>query len=190
MSVISDSGVSAELKPALDKINAAFEQFKIENNKKLEDVKKGSADALQALKVDAINAEIGKLQREIDTLNAKAAAMQLGGSNGPSLKDPEYTKAFRAHFRKGDVQANYQASLSKGADDQGGYLAPVEWDRTITDRLVQISPMRQLATVQTCSGAGFTKLYNMGGTTSGWVGEADPRPQTSNARFQPLTFGW
>ncbi len=62
-----------------------------------------------------------------------------------------------------------QAALNKGAADEGGYLAPVEWDRSITDRLVIVSDMRQLANVQPCSGAGLTKLYNTGGTSSGYT---------------------
>ena len=40
-------------------------------------------------------------------------------------------------MKKGDVQA----SLNKGADTEGGYLTPVEWDRTITTKLVLVSPM-------------------------------------------------
>ncbi|WP_239496548.1 phage major capsid protein [Stenotrophomonas maltophilia] len=83
-----------------------------------------------------------------------------------------------------------QAALNKGAADEGGYLAPVEWDRSITDRLVIVSDMRQLANVQPCSGAGLTKLYNTGGTSSGWVGEEDARPETATAKLRPLSFGW
>lgn len=83
-----------------------------------------------------------------------------------------------------------QAALNKGADGEGGYLAPVEWDRTITDKLVLVSQMRQLATVQPVSGAGLTKLFNLGGTASGWVGETAARPQTSTGTFASLGFGW
>jgi len=50
--------------------------------------------------------------------------------------------------------------------------------------------MRQLAHVQTVAGHGFTKLYHMGGTASGWVGESDPRPETATGQFKTLTFGW
>lgn len=108
------------------------------------------------------------------------------GGQGKKVKDREYSEAFRAHFKRGDVQA----ALSKGTDADGGYLAPVEWDRTITDKLVELSPMRQLATVQSVTGAGFTKLFNLGGTASGWVGETAARPQTANATFASLGFGW
>lgn len=187
VSVRADGGSQPEVKALVESLNKAFAEFKAEHTKQLEEIKKGSADALQALKVDNINADITRLQAAVDQANTQMAAFQMGGgSAGSGVADAEYTESFRAHFRKGEVQA----ALNKGADNEGGYLAPVEWDRTITDRLVILSDMRQLATVQPCSGAGLTKLFNMGGTASGWVGEAAPRPQTSTAQFAVLGFGW
>lgn len=83
-----------------------------------------------------------------------------------------------------------QAALNKGADAEGGFLAPVEWDRTITNKLTIVSDMRSLAKVQPCSGAGLTKLFNLGGTASGWVGETAARPATATGTFASLGFGW
>ncbi|MEC4337675.1 phage major capsid protein [Stenotrophomonas pavanii] len=187
VSVHADGGSQPDVKALVESLNKAFADFKAEHTKQLEEIKKGNADALQALKVDNINADITRLQAAVDQANTQMAAFQMGGGGvGSGVADAEYTESFRAHFRKGEVQA----ALNKGADNEGGYLAPVEWDRTITDRLVILSDMRQLATVQPCSGAGLTKLFNMGGTASGWVGEAAPRPQTGTAQFAVLGFGW
>ncbi|MGZ0026433.1 phage major capsid protein [Stenotrophomonas sp. S4] len=187
VSVRAEGANQPDVKALVESLNKAFAEFKAEHTKQLEEIKKGSADALQALKVDNINADITRLQAAVDQANTQMAAFQMGGgSAGSGVADAEYTESFRAHFRKGDVQA----ALNKGADNEGGYLAPVEWDRTITDRLVILSDMRQLATVQPCSGAGLTKLFNMGGTASGWVGETAARPQTGTAQFQSLNFGW
>ncbi|UXB15134.1 phage major capsid protein [Stenotrophomonas maltophilia] len=187
VSVHADGGSQPDVKALVESLNKAFADFKAEHTKQLEEIKKGSADALQALKVDNINADITRLQAAVDQANTQMAAFQMGGgSAGSSVADAEYTESFRAHFRKGEVQA----ALNKGAADEGGYLAPVEWDRSITDRLVIVSDMRQLANVQPCSGAGLTKLYNTGGASSGWVGEEDPRPETATAKLRPLSFGW
>ena len=68
------------------------------------------------------------------------------------------------------------------------YLAPIEWDRTITNKLVEVSPMRQIAQVQSISGAGFKKVFNLGGTGSGWVGETAARPQTATGTFGVLNY--
>ncbi|MGJ7533943.1 MULTISPECIES: phage major capsid protein [unclassified Variovorax] len=187
IAVRADGGPPSDIKATVEALNRAFATFKEEHTKQLEDIKKGNADALQALKVENINADIARLQREVDDTNVKLAAAQMGaGTGGKAVADAEYTGAFRAHFKKGDVQA----ALNKGADGEGGYLAPVEWDRTITDKLVLVSSMRQLATVQPVSGAGLTKLFNLGGTASGWVGETAARPQTATGTFASLGFGW
>lgn len=175
---------SGDVKALIEGVNKAFADFKAEHNKQLEDVKKGQADALQALKVDRINADIEKLQAAVDDANLKIAAAQMNGGTGAGLKDKEYTEAFQAHMKKGEVQA----ALNKNAAPEGGYLAPTEWDRTITDRMVLVSPMRALCTVQPISTNGFSKLFNNRGTTSGWVGETDGRPQTSTPTFGSLTY--
>lgn len=182
VAVRADGG---ELKKTIESLNTAFATFKAEHTKQLDEVKKGTADALQALKVDAINADIARLQKEVDDTNTKVAAAQMGaGQDGKRVKDAEYSGAFSAHMKKGDVQA----SLNKGVATEGGYLAPVEWDRTITERLVVVSPMRQIASIQKISSAGFSKLFNNRGTTSGWVGETTARPATNTPTFSPLNF--
>lgn len=48
--------------------------------------------------------------------------------------------------------------------------------------------MRQIASVQTISGAGFRKLFSAQGFGSGWVGETAPRPQTSTPTFGHLDY--
>lgn len=183
--LVRAEGAPGDVKATVDALNKAFATFKEEHTKQLEEVKKGNADALQALKVDAINADISRLQREVDDTNIKLAAAQVGaGSGARPVKDAEYTGAFSQHMKRGDVNA----ALNKGVATEGGYLAPVEWDRTITDRLVRVSPMRQICAVQTISSAGFTKLFNNRGTVSGWVGETTVRPETAGPSFSALTY--
>lgn len=174
-----------DVKAAIEAVNKAFESFKSAHADKEKELLKKFDDVVTTEKMDRINSSVGDLQKAVDDANAKIAAMQVGAGGGAGeVRDREYTDAFRAHFRKGEVQA----SLNKGADDEGGYLAPVEWDRTIVDKLVEVSPMRQIAQVQTISGAGFKKLFNLRGTGSGWVGETAARPETSTPEFGPLTF--
>lgn len=183
LSVRADASSPGDVKALVEALNKAFADFKSEHTQQLDDIKQGQVDALQALKVDKINADIDRLQKAVDEANVKIVSAQLGGGQ-EQVKDREYTDAFRAHFAKGAVQA----SLNKGAAAEGGYLAPVEWDRTITDKLVLVSPMRQIASVQKISGAGFTKLFNQRGTSSGWVGETAQRPQTNTPTLASMTY--
>jgi len=171
---------TSDPKAMIKALNEAFDEFKKANDEKL---KAKADDTVLNEKVERINASIGEFQSVIDELNAKLAAAEMGAGKN-RVEDREYTDAFNAHFRKGNVAA----ALNKGAADEGGYLAPVEWDRSIIDQLITVSPMRQIAQVQTISTAGFKKLFNLRGTGSGWVGETASRPQTNTPEFGEMTF--
>jgi HK97 family phage major capsid protein len=87
-------------------------------------------------------------------------------------------------MRKGDVNA----AMQKGTAADGGYLAPVEWDRTITGKLKQVSPIRANARVIAITSAGFKKLFTDRAVGSGWVGETASRPATSTPQIGQLDF--
>jgi HK97 family phage major capsid protein len=186
-SIVSGVRAEGDVNALVSQLNQAFASFKTEHTAQMAAMKKGNDDALQALKVDAINAHISELQTAIDQANTKMAAMEMGAAGGARpVKDKEYTDAFQAHMRRGDVSA----SLNKGTAQEGGYTAPVEWDRTITDKLVIVSPMRDLCTVQPVGGTAYSKLINLRGTGSGWVGETDARPNTNTAQFAQQVYSW
>jgi HK97 family phage major capsid protein len=182
--VMVRADVSApEVKALVENLNKAFDEFKSSHTKQMETLKAGLPASDINAKVEKISADLDGLQKAVDDANVKiaAAAMNAGGKQ---VRDREYSDSFVAHMKRGDVNA----SMSKGSATDGGYLAPVEWDRTITDKLVLVSPIRSLASVQPISTNGYTKLFNMRGTSSGWVGEADARPATNGPQFQSLAF--
>lgn len=176
---------SGDVKAMIAELNKDWESFKATMADKDKELAKKFDDVVTTEKLDRINSSVGDLQKAIDDANAKIAAMAMqAGDRERAIRDPEYSDAFRAHFAKGSIQA----SLNKGASDEGGYLAPVEWDRSITDKLIEVSPMRQISAVQTISTAGFKKLFNLRGTGSGWVGETAARPETNTPTFGEMTF--
>lgn len=184
--VRADAG-QPDVKALVEGINQAFAEFKAANDAKIEALQKDRAVGDVTAKVEKIDAEIATLQAAIDAANLKMAAIEMAPGAKP-VKDRDYTRAFEAHMRKGQVQAAASGTLDKGADSDGGYLAPVEWDRTITDKLNLVSPMRQIARVQPISTTGFSKLFNLGGTATGWVGEMAQRTQTATGTFGSLTY--
>lgn len=115
-------------------------------------------------------------------------------------QEPEYTGAFASFVRKGEGElalremnatgerASIHAALQIGSDTDGGYLAPTEWDRKISQAQVATSPMRRLARVITTSVNAFTTLWNNNQWGSGWVGETAARAQTTAAQLAPITF--
>lgn len=169
----------------LASLQKAFEDFKDTHAEQIKGVNAKFDDVVTRDKLDKVNAAVGDLQSALDKHTAALAALELGGGGSSDrVKDRSYTDAFMAHLRKGEIQA----SLNKGADAEGGYVAPREWDRTITDKLIIVSEMRNLASVQTISGNGFKKLFNLRGTASGWVGETAARPETATPTFGSMDF--
>lgn len=166
----------------LEQLQKGFEDFKKVHAEALDGVKAKFDDVVTHEKLNKVSADVLALQSALDSAVAKIA---VGGTGaGQQVSDPEYTKAFQAHIRKGDVQA----SLNKGTAPEGGFVAPVEWDRTVTDKLILVSPMRAISRVQPISTAGFSKLFNLRGTASGWVGEIAARPETATPTMGSLSY--
>ncbi|MDZ7823664.1 MAG: phage major capsid protein [Ahrensia sp.] len=182
--ILSIRGDASNLNAIMAELQTAFAEFKSAHAEQIKGVEKKFDDVVTREKMDRVSATVTDLQAALDETNAKLASAQIQGVGGNVLRDAEYTQAFSMHFRKGDVQA----SLNKGADDQGGYVAPTEWDRSITNKLIEISPMRQICRVQTISTGSFSKLFNLRGTASGWVGETAARSATSTATFGEMTY--
>lgn len=165
-------------------LQKAFEEFKATHAEQIKGVNAKFDDVVTRDKLDKLNTQVGDMQAALDAANVKLAAATIGAGSVRPVRDAEYTDAFNAHFRKGEVKA----SLNKGTASEGGYLAPTEWDRTVTDKLIEISPMRSLCSVISISTNGFTKLFNNRGTASGWVGETAARPETAGPTFGQMTY--
>ena len=70
--VRADSGNATKILAELQK---TFEDFKLERDKELADIKAGMADVVQTEKVDRINAEITTLQKALDETNGRSAVL-------------------------------------------------------------------------------------------------------------------
>lgn len=183
--------VRAEVQPkkiaTIDDLNGAFEAFKKTHTDQLDEIKAGKTDVVTTEKLGRIEADLDKLQAAIESVNLKAS---VGNEDAEKARDPEYTGEFQAYFKGGAPSAKLEelrAAATK-TDGEGGYLAPIEWDRSISKRQRVISPMRQNSSVISISGAGFKKVYSDGIVGSGWVGETAARPQTTTPGLTSLGF--
>lgn len=171
-------------KALIEQINAAVTEMRQKNEQALASK---VDDTVLNEQVDKINASISELEAALTAANAQIAAAKLGGAGNFGPADPEHTDQINAYMRKG-VEPTVQAAMSEGTDAAGGYIVPIEWDRTITDKLKQRSPIRENATVVRIGGRGFTKVYNDGVIGSGWVGETAARPETTTPGLSSLQF--
>jgi HK97 family phage major capsid protein len=183
-------------KAMFTELRAAFEAFKTENDAKLA-AKAGKEDVVANEKVDRISATVIEIQAALDAQAAQIAAARLSGTSSErKVDDPDYTAKFSAFFRDGADEAGVKAvqrsgpraAMSEGSSANGGYVTPVEWDRTITGRLKLISPIRQYAKVQAISTIGFSKVFNDRTVGSGWVGETASRPATTTPGLTSLAY--
>lgn len=168
-----------------------FEEFTKKNDKRL----------------DAIEAEKGKLSESVDTLNGKlseldnlksqleeelAAAKRPGGGKD-SKAATEHKAGWLQFVRKGkdDGLAELeQKAMQTTTDPDGGYAVPEELDRNIISALKDEVVMRAECTVITMGTPNYKKLVNQGGTNSGWVGETDERPETKTSKLAVIEPVW
>lgn len=197
--ILSVHAQTPDVKAAIDGVNRAFEEFKAEHTKEINDIKAGLGDVVQTEKVNRINEQLGVMSAAIDDLNVKMALGNVpakdGADDSPEMK--EYKSDFNNWVRTGEGEGKIRsanksdgvmASMTVGSNPDGGFTAPVEWDRQITDKLAVASPMRRFATIQNVRGQGFKHLFNMHGASSGWVGETAARPETNTPQFAEYAF--
>jgi HK97 family phage major capsid protein len=187
--------VRADASPTqvLADLQKAWHDFKAEHTIQIDELKKGRADPLVEARVTKVDEAVSTLQSQMNELAVKAAAFEMGGNGKQIDKDVQaHSKAFNAWFRKGidaglrDLEV--QAKLTTQSDPDGGFIVPSEMEAGIDRVLGTMSAVRSLATVRSIGAASYKKLVNLGGTTSGWVGETASRAETNTPALSGLDF--
>lgn len=195
-----------ELKGTIEALNKGFASFKEAQEARDAEIKKlGDASAETKEKLDKIVEDLGDLADAKERL--EAVELKLDRPRGPgrdgedvSKEAVEHREAFIDFIRNPDsVEArNKLAAAQKavtGVTDSGGtaggYAVPEVISRNITRRVQDISPVRQVAMVETASTPDYKKLVDMRGAGYSWVGEGDTRSETGTPTLQEVapTFG-
>lgn len=161
------------------------------------------ADAAETMKTE-FERRLRGVEAAVDDQAKLTGALRAGGSGaiaGPEAAvDRGYTEAAIEYVRHGNVQDSFaqanreghrqqiRAAMTSGTPGDGGYVAPIEWDRQVVQALRTESPFRQLATVISTGGPGFSTVWSNGQWGSGWVGETASRPQTTTPALSSLVF--
>jgi HK97 family phage major capsid protein len=129
------------------------------------------------------------IQRQLEALETAIARGQFmgggsfAGGSSFSAQAVEHKEKFLAWARKGtDPEGlrglEIQANLSTLSDPDGGFLIPVEMEKTIERLVLATVAMRRLARIVTSKGE-YKKPLSKGGATGGWVAEKASRPETA-----------
>jgi len=132
------------------------------------------------------------LEKQLEAIETAVARGQYTGGGGSSLSGfgagidtqaaREHKEKFLAWARKGSDpdglrSLEVQANLSTLSDPDGGFLVPIEIEKSIERLALASVAMRRLARVVTSKGE-YTKPLSKGGATGGWVAEKAARPET------------
>lgn len=190
---------------ATEEVMRAFEEFKATNEANLK-----QRDAVLEEKLAKINAALDRfepLNKQVTLAAQQQAAMQeqldrveallnrpKGGSFGALDKEAaEYKAAFYRCMRRAPadwdpadaaVMSKRKAALVRSDDAGAGYLlAPPDVNAEIIKDVVELSPMRSLATVRTIGGPSLKQPKRIGTAGATRVGETTSRTNTGDPSY-------
>lgn len=177
-----------DLKDLVVELKTGFEDHKKNIKEQFDELKsKGSSDQLLAEKVDKQNEALTELQTNLNELIKKNARERAADSSAEGIDKKQHKEAFNS-FVKMTPDEFRKKDLSVGSDPDGGWLVPVETESRIDQVMRDYSAMRSLATVMKMTALEYEKLTNVGGATSGWVGEETARPKTDTPQLKKQTW--
>ena len=175
-----------EAKKLLEELNRTVAQFKEANEERVNAL--SQKDTLIEGKVDKISAAISDMEAQLQVFAQKQAALALNdGDDRPSQEVVAYRKQFESYFRKGD-ETGVKASAQRNSNPEGGFFVPDTMETTVNRVLGTVSALRGIAQTVTISTAGYKKIVNLGGASSGWVSETQARPETTTPTLSELAF--
>ncbi len=168
-----------------DALAETFAAFRAENDARLAALEAGrGADPL-------VEDKLQRIERCLETLSLKAADPDASPVSAAMPADARGSgPAWQAYLRAGDeagLRRLDTKALSASVPSEGGYVAPAELDRLIESRLLQASPMRQIASLRQTSAGTYRKPVSQG-VGAQWVGESDPRLETPVEALSLLDF--
>ncbi|MCF8025668.1 MAG: phage major capsid protein [Desulfobacteraceae bacterium] len=164
-----------ELAETIQKLGESFEEFKARQEAKLKEQKE-----------------------RLENLELAGNRIQAPGNANVTAEQKEHQDAFiswvrnpgsaRAKARLEDLQ---EKAVTIGSDAGGGYAMPETIGKPLVRILNDLSPMRRLAKVITAASSDFKYPIDIGGTSSGWVGEGGTRNETDTPQLDQRapTFG-
>lgn len=190
---------NSEMAQKLDKISGALDDFQ---------TKKNSIDLAVKQALDRISEESKsreELERKLNKLRVAGSdlpdveemkAVQRFNAECKSVAksaqrpEPEainidgyraYKNAFNTLMRKGEklLSAEEAKALQVGVDTDGGVMIPTDNTGSLVQKVFELSPIRQISSVQSISGDRLEGLEVLGEAGAGWVGEVTGRTETN-----------
>ncbi|MFG0721881.1 phage major capsid protein [Pseudomonas sp. GLN_6] len=153
--------MSKEFQEVVEQLGTKFDAFKATHDERL----------------DEIESEVIQL--------AKGSKRPDGGARSKG-NEQQQKDALTTFIKTGDGSALAELqgkSMSVGVDADGGYAVPEYLDREVEKLELQASAIVRLARTVNTTGPSYKKVVNLRGTSSGWVGETEERPETDTPKL-------
>lgn len=178
---------------AFNDLHRAFEAFRETNDERLSQLEtRMGSDVVTEEKLQRIDRALEDTKSRLDRAMLNAARPQLSNDmRDDDFASREHKAAFRSYMRSGDsagLKQMEEKAMSGTSGPDGGFLVAPPVERDILRRLANISPIRAVATVREISTSTYRKAFSLSGPATGWVAEADLRPQTNNQQIVDMSF--
>jgi HK97 family phage major capsid protein len=178
---------------AFTDLHRASEAFRETNDERLTQLEtRMGSDVVTDEKLQRIDRALEETKSRLDRAMLAAARPQLSSDTREDDRMMrEHKAAFRAYMRNGEsagLKQLEEKAMSGSSGPDGGYLVAPPVERDILRRLANISPIRAVATVREISTSTYRKAFSLTGPATGWVAEADLRPQTNNQQIVDMSF--
>lgn len=183
----------------VQEVAKTFHEFKAANDARIAAVESGNSALVKEL-----DAKLAKINERIDAAETKLSRPKLDldpSSDEEADLRKMQSKAFRS-FAKGGaanltpeerkalntrvVEIDGRKSLATDNLQSGGYLVPINVSNRVIELLVELSPLRSLATVESISKGNALEILKEGTTaySASWVGQRGSRAETTAGTFE------
>ena len=151
------------------------------------------AAELNAVKAAVERGQSGDGKNEGMSPEQKARRMERVVGLEEGTIDPEamqdYKSALFAQLRKGNaITPEQQKALQVGSDPDGGFWVEPDTDGRVVSKVYEMSPIRQVASIQTIGTDALEGTLDLDEAESGWVGETGARDDTQTPQVGKWTI--
>jgi HK97 family phage major capsid protein len=200
-----------EVKDLIEQQGRAWEEFKATNDAAIKAKADGKTLGDMEAKLATLNAAIEAVKTKLARPGREASGEQGGSPQAEAYKsaflswvrnpsDPERRTALQQRakeLQKAETRSDDDGFETRAAQtvtstgSAGGFALPEIIERQIARLALDISPIRQIATVRAVGSPDYKELFDVGGAAFEWVGEAGARSQTNTPDLAEVapTFG-
>ena len=209
MEGISEKPALSEIAGTINRIGEAVHAHRAAVDEQIAEIKKGGVTPETRAKLDKIDAvlnDLEDLKKRIELAETRAARPGAFGSEQvDSPEAREHREALRAwlrapsdHERQVRLHRAQKEMATKIGNDgwesraaqvitttgsAGGFALPEQIESTIARLSVDMSPIRQIATVRSVGTSDYKELFDVNGVAFAWIGEGSARTQTNTSDF-------